>query len=49
MVHYAQSTKNGARVGHLRYWNSKIKEYNIAVKEKDSDQLVQVAVVDEEF
>jgi ribonuclease HI len=31
----------GARVGHLRYWDNKIKEYNIAVKEKDSDQLVK--------
>jgi hypothetical protein len=31
----------GSRVGHLSYWNNKIKEYNIEVKEKDSDKLVK--------
>jgi hypothetical protein len=33
-------TSGGARVGHLRYWEEKIKKYNIAVNEIDSDQLV---------
>jgi ribonuclease HI len=28
-------------VGHLRYWDEKIKKYNIAVNEIDSDQLVK--------
>jgi hypothetical protein len=31
----------GARVGHLRYWEEKIKNYNIAVNEIDNDQLVK--------
>jgi hypothetical protein len=35
-------TGGGARVGHLRYWEEQIKNYNIAVKEIDNDQLVKL-------
>jgi ribonuclease HI len=34
-------TGGGARVGHLRYWEDKIKNYNMAVNEIDNDQLVK--------
>jgi hypothetical protein len=34
-------TGGGSRVGHLRYWENKIKDYNIEIKEKDSDKLVK--------
>jgi hypothetical protein len=36
-----QGRGGGSRVGHLRYWNNKIKDYNIEIKETDSDKLVK--------
>jgi ribonuclease HI len=38
-----------ARVGHLRYWEEKIKKYNIAVNETDSDQLVKSRTWEKNF